>query len=87
MPLVNAGIDLLKFYSKKCIAGCKNCIQRIFRKQIQIKPTQMVISQVENDDLKLISESEYHEMSYVDKRKKDREFGRFIKTAIKQNRK
>lgn len=37
--------------------------------------------------LKLISESEYHEMSYVEKRKKDREFGRFIKSTLKQRRK
>ena len=34
--------------------------------------------------MKLRQESEYHEMSYVDKRKKDREFGRFIKSAMKQ---
>jgi ribosome biogenesis GTPase len=37
--------------------------------------------------LKLISESEYHEMSYVEKRKKDREFGRFIKSSLKQKSK
>jgi ribosome biogenesis GTPase len=34
--------------------------------------------------MKLKKESEYHEMSYVDKRKKDRAFGRFIKTAMKK---
>jgi ribosome biogenesis GTPase len=33
--------------------------------------------------LKLKKESEYHEMSYLDKRKKDRAFGRFIKSAKK----
>jgi ribosome biogenesis GTPase / thiamine phosphate phosphatase len=33
--------------------------------------------------LKLRKESEYYEMSYLDKRKKDRAFGRFIKTAKK----
>jgi len=33
--------------------------------------------------IKLKKESEYHEMSYVDKRKKDRAFGRFIKSAKK----
>jgi ribosome biogenesis GTPase len=33
--------------------------------------------------MKLKKESEYHEMSYVDKRRKDRAFGRFIKTAKK----
>jgi len=34
--------------------------------------------------LKLKKESEYHALSYVDKRKKDRAFGRFIKSAMKQ---
>jgi len=34
--------------------------------------------------IKLKKESEYHEMSYLDKRKKDKAFGRFIKTAKKQ---
>ncbi len=33
--------------------------------------------------LKLKKESDYHTMSYVDKRKKDRAFGRFIKSAKK----
>ncbi|MFH0996391.1 MAG: ribosome small subunit-dependent GTPase A [Pseudomonadota bacterium] len=34
--------------------------------------------------MKLKNESEYHELSYLDKRKKDRAFGRFIKSAKKQ---
>jgi ribosome biogenesis GTPase len=34
--------------------------------------------------IKLKKESEYHEMSYRDKRKKDRAFGRYIKSAKKQ---
>lgn len=37
--------------------------------------------------LKLKKESEFHGMSYVDKRKKDREFGRFIKSAKKRMKK
>lgn len=36
--------------------------------------------------MKLKKESEYHEMSFLDKRKKDRAFGRFIKSAKKQMR-
>lgn len=36
--------------------------------------------------IKLKKESEYHEMSYIDKRKKDRAFGRFIKSAKKQKK-
>jgi ribosome biogenesis GTPase / thiamine phosphate phosphatase len=34
--------------------------------------------------LKLRKESDFHAMSYVDKRKKDKAFGRFMKTAKKQ---
>jgi ribosome biogenesis GTPase len=37
--------------------------------------------------MKLIKESEFHEMSYVEKRKKDRQFGRMIKTAMQQLKK
>ena len=37
--------------------------------------------------LKLLKESEYHEMSYVEKRRKDRKFGQFIKTAMKEHKK
>ncbi len=36
-----------------------------------------------DDYLKLKKESEYHEMSYPDKRRKDKAFGRFIKSAKK----
>ena len=37
--------------------------------------------------LKLKKETEYHDLSYVEKRKKDRAFGRFIKSAKKQIKK
>jgi ribosome biogenesis GTPase len=37
--------------------------------------------------LKLRKESEHHEMSYLDKRKKDKAFGRFIKTVKKNMKK
>jgi ribosome biogenesis GTPase len=36
--------------------------------------------------VKLLKESEYHEMSYVEKRRKDRKFGQFVKTAMKQDK-
>lgn len=36
--------------------------------------------------LKLMKESEYHEMSYVEKRQKDREFGRFVKSVMKHKK-
>jgi len=37
--------------------------------------------------LKLIKESEYHEMSYFERRKKDKQFGRMVNVAMKQIRK
>jgi ribosome biogenesis GTPase len=37
--------------------------------------------------MKLIKESEFHEMSYVERRKKDKQFGRMIKTAMQQLKK
>jgi len=33
--------------------------------------------------LKLLRESEHHELSYVERRKRDRDFGRFIKSVLK----
>jgi ribosome biogenesis GTPase len=37
--------------------------------------------------LKLKGESEHNEMSYVEKRRKDRKFGQFVKSAMKQHKK
>ncbi len=37
--------------------------------------------------LKLIKESEYNELSYVEKRRKDRKFGQFVKNAMKHHKK
>jgi ribosome biogenesis GTPase len=37
--------------------------------------------------LNLLKESEYYQMSYVEKREKDRKFGQFIKSAMKHNKK
>jgi len=37
--------------------------------------------------LKLRKEAEFHDLSYVEKRKKDRSFGRFLNTAKKSMRK
>jgi ribosome biogenesis GTPase len=33
--------------------------------------------------MKLMKESRFHEMSYVERRKKDKQFGKMIKTAMK----
>jgi len=37
--------------------------------------------------MKLMKESQFHEMSYVERRRKDRKFGRMIKSAMKHMRK
>ncbi len=37
--------------------------------------------------LKLMKESEYNELSYVEKRRKDKKFGQFVKTVMKQIKK
>jgi ribosome biogenesis GTPase len=37
--------------------------------------------------LKLMKESEYNELSYVEKRRKDRKFGQFIKSTMKYHKK
>ena len=37
--------------------------------------------------LKLKAESDFNEMSYVDKRKKDRVFGMMVKTVLKEKHK
>jgi ribosome biogenesis GTPase len=37
--------------------------------------------------LKLLKESEYNELSYVEKRKKDKKFGQFVKATMKQLKK
>ena len=37
--------------------------------------------------IKLMKESEYHELSYLEKRRKDRQFGKFVKTTMKHHKK
>jgi ribosome biogenesis GTPase / thiamine phosphate phosphatase len=37
--------------------------------------------------MKLMKESRFHQMSYVERRKKDKQFGRMVKNILKQNRK
>jgi ribosome biogenesis GTPase / thiamine phosphate phosphatase len=37
--------------------------------------------------LKLMKESEYNELSYVEKRRKDRKFGQLVKTVMKHHKK
>ncbi|MBI3986233.1 MAG: ribosome small subunit-dependent GTPase A [Lentisphaerae bacterium] len=60
------------------------------------EPGCAVFAAVENGDLdeeryrnylKLKKETEYHDLTYVEKRKKDKAFGRFVKSAMKQMKK
>ncbi len=55
-----------------------------------------ILQAIENGELaedryrsyvKLIKESKFHEMSYIERRRKDRQFGRMVKSILKQNRK
>jgi ribosome biogenesis GTPase len=52
-----------------------------------------ILKAVENEELdreryrsylKLMKESEFHQMSYIEKRKKDKQFGRMVNVAMKQ---
>jgi len=84
---VNAGFEEFSGLSANCrFADCTH----------QHEPGCAVRAAVENDQLsedryscyiKLKKESEYYEMSYLEKRKKDRAFGRFVKTVKKQMKK
>lgn len=60
------------------------------------EPGCAVLAALENGELnrgrfesysKLRKETEYHDMSYLEKRKKDKDFGRFVKTVMKHKRK
>jgi ribosome biogenesis GTPase len=83
---VNTGFDDLVDLSSRCrYANCSHVHE----------PGCAVRTALENGELsedryssyiKLRKESEYHEMSYRDKRKKDRAFGRFIKAAKKRKK-
>ena len=35
-----------------------------------------------NNYLKMLKEAEYHEMSYVERRKKDKSFGKFVHSVL-----
>jgi len=84
---LDAGFEDLAMLSKECrYANCSH----------EHEPGCAVRAAVERDDLdedrhvnylKLRKESEHYEMSYTDKRKKDRAFGRFIKSFKKQKKK
>jgi len=83
---VDMGFSELAALSAKCrYADCTH----------QHEPGCAVRDAIEKGDLdedrfasymKLKKESEFHEMSYLDKRKKDKDFGRFIKSVKKQLR-
>lgn len=81
---VNTGFEDFAVFSARCrYANCSH----------EHEPGCAVKAAVERGELdkdrysnyiKLKKESDYHEMSYLDKRKKDKAFGRFIKSAKKR---
>ncbi|MBN2059073.1 MAG: ribosome small subunit-dependent GTPase A [Deltaproteobacteria bacterium] len=81
---ISMGFEEFAFLSANC--RYKNCSH-------EHEPGCAVRAAIEDGELsedrylnyiKLKKESEYYEMSYLDKRKKDKAFGRFIKSAKKQ---
>jgi len=81
---VNAGFEDLVRLSAKCrYADCSHehepgCAVRAAVERGELSEDR------HSNYLKLRKESEYYEMSYLDKRKKDKAFGRFIKSFKKQ---
>ncbi|RJR48410.1 MAG: ribosome small subunit-dependent GTPase A [Desulfobacteraceae bacterium] len=81
---INVGFEEIAALSSQCrYANCSH----------EREPGCAVLAAIERDELsedryssyiKLKKESEFHEMSCLDKRKKDKAFGKFIKTAKKQ---
>ena len=81
---INAGFEEFAALSSQCrYANCRH----------EHEPDCAVRAAIERGELsedryssyvKLKKESEFYEMSYLDKRKKDKAFGKFIKTAKKQ---
>ena len=82
----NQGFEDILFVSESCrYANCSHEHESGCAVRAAVKNGQL------NEDryssyIKLKKESEYHEMSYLEKRKKDRAFGRFIKSAKEQTR-
>ena len=81
---VNIGFEEFVALSAKCrYANCSHehepgCAVRAAAKNGELSEDRY------SSYLKLKKESEYYEMSYLDKRKKDKAFGRFIKSVKKQ---
>ena len=81
---VNQGFEDIILLSASCrYANCSHehesgCAVRAAVKDGKLKEDRY------SSYIKLKKESEYHELSYLDKRKKDKAFGRFIKSAKKQ---
>jgi ribosome biogenesis GTPase len=81
---LNAGFEDLVRLSAKCrYADCSHeqepgCAVRAAVERGELSEDR------HSNYLKLRKESEYYEMSYLDKRKKDKAFGKFIKSFKKQ---
>ena len=81
---INAGFEDLVRLSVKCrYADCSHQNEPGCAVRAAVERGELTEDRLSNY-LKLIKESEYYEMSYKDKRKKDKTFGRFIKSFKKQ---
>lgn len=81
---INAGFEQFAALSSHCrYANCRHehepgCAVRAAIERGELREDRY------SSFIKLKKESEFHEMSYLDKRKKDKAFGKFIKTAKKR---
>lgn len=84
---VSQGIDAsfsdIQQYSTNCrFANCTHTNEPGCAVQKAIERDELDAAHFQNY-LKLKKESEFHEMSYLEKRKKDRAFGKFVNAAVK----
>ncbi|MBE0538027.1 MAG: ribosome small subunit-dependent GTPase A [Phycisphaerae bacterium] len=84
---VESGFEEFVALSEKCrYANCSHEHEPGCAIRAAVEEGQLTKDRYSNY-IKLKKESEHHELSYLDKRKKDKAFGRFIKTAKKHKKK
>jgi ribosome biogenesis GTPase len=84
---INKGVEDIIELSMSCRhAGCSHTQESDCAVLAAITQRELSEERYSNY-MKLRKESEHYEMSYLEKRKKDRAFGRFVKTAKKNMKK
>jgi hypothetical protein len=81
---LTAGLRPISHNSTSRIKGDKNSSVRQIRAAIQ---SGELSEERYQSYRKLMSESEFHVLSYVERSQKDREFGRYLKSFMKQRSK